>query len=257
MSENTGILKAIIEGLKKDAPVKQVLVGRHWTAVVSRSCGLASSMSQECATHDFDEGDERSLTDFTALELAHHALSHDITEASLGVAAINSLMDVNADRCVAIDGADVLMKRGRGKNVSIVGHFPFVDDIRKVTANLWVMEKWQREGDYPAEAAEKFLPISDIVVISSTTLVNRTIEDLLALCPQHALKMLLGPTTPLSEVLFDYGIDFLSGTRVTDTEKVLKSISEGCHFRQLKKRGGVELLTLVKDRRSVLETMSD
>jgi uncharacterized protein len=69
--------------------------------------------------------------------------------------------------------------------------------------------------------------------------------------------MHLGPTTPLSEVLFDYGIDFLSGTRVADPEKVLKSISEGCHFRQLKKRGGVELLTLAKDRRSFSQVMSD
>lgn len=257
MNENTNILQAIIEGLKTDSPVNQVLIGRHWTAVVSRSCGLASSMSQEWATHDFDEGEGRSLTEFTALELAHHALSPDVTKASLGVAAINSLMDVEADRCIAIDGADVLMKRGRGKNVSIIGHFPFVDDVRKVAANLWVMEKWQREGDYPAEAAETFLPISDIVVISSTTLVNHTIEGLLALCPPQALKMLLGPTTPLSEILFDYGIDFLSGTRVVDAKKVLESISEGCHFRQLKKRGGAELLTLAKDRRNILEIMSD
>lgn len=251
------IVESIVEDLKKDGPVKQVLVGRHWTAVVSRSCGLASSMSQECATHDFDEGDDRTLTEFTARELACYALSDDIVKASLGLAAINSLMDVNADRCVAVDGADLLMKRGRGKNVSIIGHFPFVDDVRKVAANLWVMEKWQREGDHPAEDAEKFLPISDIIVISSTTLINHTIENLLALCPPQGLKMLLGPTTPLSEVLFDYGIDFLSGTRVVDTETVLKSVSEGCHFRQLKKRGGVELLTLAKDRRVILEAMSD
>lgn len=204
-------------------------------------------MSQECATHDFDEGDGRPLTEFTARELARHALSDDITKASLGLAAINSLMEINQHRCVEIDGAEILMKKGRGKNVSIIGHFPFVDDVRKIAANLWVMEKWQREGDYPSEAAEKFLPRSDIVVISSTTLINHTIEGLLGLCPNYALKMLLGPTTPLSEVLFEYGIDFLSGTRVVDPEKVLRSISEGCHFRQLKKRGGVELVTLARN----------
>ncbi len=243
------ILESIIEGLRTDYPAEKVLIGRHWTAVVSRSCGLASSMSQECATHDFEEGNGRALTDFTALELARRALSDDISEASLGLAAINSLIDVNMDRCIAIDGAEILMKKGKEKNISIIGHFPFVDDVRKVAANVWVMEKWQREGDHPAEAAEKFLPLSDIVVISSTTLINHTLEGLLTLCPDHALKMLLGPTTPLSDVLFEYGIDFLSGTRVIDPERVLRSISEGCHFRQLKKRGGVELLTLAKDQR--------
>jgi uncharacterized protein (DUF4213/DUF364 family) len=242
------IVESIIEGLKNDAPVKQVLIGRHWTAVVSRACGLSSSMSQECANHDFDEGDGRRLTDFTARELARYALSDDITKASLGLAAINSLIEIDRRRCVEIDGAEILMKKGKGKNVSIIGHFPFVDDVRKVAANLWVMEKWQREGDLPAEAAEKFLPVSDIVVVSSTTLINHTIEGLLSLCPDHALKMLLGPTTPLSEALFEYGIDFLSGTRVVDAGKVLQNISEGCHFRQLKRRGGVELLTLARNR---------
>lgn len=257
MAESTNVLEAIIEGLKTDAPVKQVLIGRHWTAVVSRACGLASSMSQECTTHDFDEGDGKSLTEFTAFELARYALLDDTHKASLGLAAINSLIEVDPALCVAIDGSEILMKKGQAKNVSIIGHFPFVDDVREVAANVWVMEKWQREGDYPAEAAQKFLPISDIVVISSTTLINHTIEGLLALCPQHALKMLLGPTTPLSEVLFEYGIDFLSGTRVTDAVRVLGSISEGCHFRQLKKRGGVELLTLVKDRRTISDTLSN
>jgi uncharacterized protein len=224
---------------------------------VSRSCGLAPSMSQECANHDFDEGDGKPLTDFTALELTRYALLDDITKASLGLAAINSLIEIDQHRCVKIDGAEILLKKGRGKNVSIIGHFPFVDDVRKVAANLWVMEKWQREGDFPAEAAEKFLPLSGIVVVSSTTLINHTIEGLLALCPQHALKILLGPTTPLSEVLFDYGIDFLSGTRVIDPEKVLRSISEGCHFRPLKKRGGVELLTLARNRQILSVGMSD
>lgn len=243
------IVESIIESLGSDSPVKQVLIGRHWTAVVSHSCGLASSMSQEeCPSHDFDEGNNKTLTDYTALELARRALSDDIGEASLGLAAINSLLDVNTGRCVAVDGAEILMNRGAGKNIAIIGHFPFVDDVRKVAANVWVMEKWQREGDYPAEAADKFLPLSDIVVISSTTLINHTIEGLLARCPEHALKMLLGPTTPLSDVLFEYGIDILSGTRVLDPERVLLSVSEGCHFRQLKKRGGVELLTLARDR---------
>lgn len=242
------ILESVVESLKSDSPVKQVLIGRHWTAVVSRSCGLASSMSQECGSNDFNEKNDKVLTDYTALELARRALSDDIIEASLGLAAINSLTDIDTGRCVAVDGAKILLNKGAGKNISIIGHFPFVDDVRKGAAKVWVMEKWQREGDYPAEAAEKFLPLSDIVVISSTTLINHTIEGLLALCPEHALKILLGPTTPLSDVLFEYGVDILSGTRVVDPERVLRSISEGCHFRQLKKRGGIELLTLARDR---------
>jgi uncharacterized protein (DUF4213/DUF364 family) len=59
--------------------------------------------------------------------------------------------------------------------------------------------------------------------------------------------MLLGPTTPLSEVLFDYGIDILAGSVVTDKETVLKSVSEGASFMQLKARGGVRFVSMVRD----------
>jgi hypothetical protein len=57
--------------------------------------------------------------------------------------------------------------------------------------------------------------------------------------------MLLGPTTPLSPVLFDHGVDIISGTKVIDTESVLRCISQGATFQQVK---GVRLLTLVKDK---------
>jgi len=38
------ILKAIINHIKTDSPVKEVRKGIFWTAVVSRFCGLSSTM---------------------------------------------------------------------------------------------------------------------------------------------------------------------------------------------------------------------
>jgi hypothetical protein len=55
------------------------------------------------------------------------------------------------------------------------------------------------------------------------------------------LVIVLGPTTPLSPVLFDYGVDMVSGTKVVDVEAVLRCISQGATFKQVK---GVRLLTL-------------
>ena len=49
---------------------------------------------------------------------------------------------------------------------------------------------------------------------------------LLNLSPQ-AYTVLLGPGTPLSESLFDRGIDALSGLVVNDTEAIVEVISEG------------------------------
>jgi len=119
--------------------------------------------------------------------------------------------------------------------------------LRSNAKNLWVIEKSQRPGDYAEDDAEKYLPLSDIIAISSTTLINHTLPGLLNLCPEKSLKMLLGPTTPMSGVFFDYGIDIVSGSRVIDEDKALKYISEGVNFRQLKQTGCISLISMAKN----------
>jgi len=63
--------------------------------------------------------------------------------------------------------------------------------------------------------------------------------------------MLLGPTTPLSDILFDYGIDILSGSIVTDQDAVLRGVSEGDTFRRMKKTGGIRFVTMLKDNKII------
>jgi uncharacterized protein (DUF4213/DUF364 family) len=53
----------------------------------------------------------------------------------------------------------------------------------------------------------------------------------------------LGDTVPLSPVLFDYGVDALSGTRVVDPDLALRCVSQGANFRQIQ---GVKRLTMTK-----------
>ena len=243
------ILEALIESIEVDAPVQEVRRGLYWTMVVSRLCGLASTMMREaCQDEDADGAMVTPFTEQSALQLAQLALSGNIGKASVGLAALNSLIEVDMSRCVEINGGDLLLREGEGRNVAVVGHFPFTDDLHKVTKNLWVMEKWPRAGDYPEGDAERYLPQSDIIAISSTTLINHTLSGLLKLCPQKSLKILLGSTTPITELLFDYGIDVVSGSMVTDEERALKYISEGANFRQLKRTGSIRLITMMKNR---------
>jgi len=50
-------------------------------------------------------------------------------------------------------------------------------------------------------------------------------------------------TAPLSPILFDYGVDAVSGTQVVDSDVVLRCVSQGANFRQIR---GVRRLTLLK-----------
>ncbi len=127
----------------------------------------------------------------------------------------------------------------------MVGHFPFISRLRQVAKTLWVLERRPRMYDLPAEQAEQVLPQADIAAITGTALLNGTMDELLALCQKDTLIMVLGPTSPLSPVWFEYGVSIVSGTRVTDAAMVLNMVSQGIIFSQFKGMG-VDLLSLVK-----------
>jgi hypothetical protein len=94
----------------------------------------------------------------------------------------------------------------------------------------------------PAKEADRILPKCDVVGITGTSFINHTLEGLLNLC-KGAYVLLIGPTSPLSPILFDYGIDAICGSKVIDPDKLIRSISEGATFKEVL---GVRLLTLIK-----------
>ena len=238
------VLDDLLSSLAEDVPVREVRTCVHWTAVVSKHCGLASTLHYEQHPHGHvSVRGVGSLHGRSALELAQYAKSDRLLEASIGMAAINSLMDVDEERCVELNAAAWLAERGRGKKVVIVGSFPFISQLREEVGELWVLERHPVEGEWGAEEASDIIPQADVVAITGTSLINHTFEDLLALCRPGSSIMVLGPTTPLSAVLFDHGVDVISGTKVVDAELVLRLISQGATFRQVK-GPGVRLLTM-------------
>jgi uncharacterized protein (DUF4213/DUF364 family) len=239
-----GVLDDLLASLTGDAPVQEVRTCVHWTAVVSKHCGLASSIHGESQPHGHQSvRGVGSLHQRTAKQLAQLARSENLLEASIGVAAINSLLDVDEERCVELNAADWLIERGQGKRVAIVGSFPFVSHLREKVGTLWVLERQPSEGELMAEEAGQILPEADVVAITGTALINHTLDDLLDLCRPQSSVMVLGPSTPLSPILFDHGVDVISGTVVVDTDLVLRLIGQGATFRQVK-GPGVRLLTM-------------
>jgi uncharacterized protein (DUF4213/DUF364 family) len=179
----------------------------------------------------------------TGQELAGLLCSSSILEASIGMAAFNALLQVDEAACVELNAADVVVKRGTGRRVAIVGHFPFVERVRRVAAECWVLELHPRPGDVPAGQAGEVLPQADVVALTGTSLINHTFEDLIHLCRPDAFVMLLGASAPLSPVLFEYPVNAVSGTRVVDIPAVLGAVTQGATFRQI---SGKRLLTMMR-----------
>jgi hypothetical protein len=239
------VIEDLLAGLPKEpVPVRSVLVGAHWTSVCSTYCGLATTIiGGKPHDHTTIVRDAGCLHTKSAQELAEYARSDNSLEAGIGVAAINSLLEINEQDAVEMNASEVLMQRGAGKNVALVGHFPFIPRLRKTVGNLWVIEQHPSGEDFPAESAVDLIPQADVVALTASSLINHTLDNLLDLCNPDALVMILGPSTPLSPVLFDHGATIIAGSRVLDEVVVLNSIGQGATFQQVK---GMRLLTFTR-----------
>lgn len=245
-SKQMRIIYDLLTGLSLDTKVKDISQGPFQTAVLTKNCGLASTPHwNNHPQGDIAVKEAGELLGKTASELANMALSPTPFEAAIGMATINSLIDVEERQCVEMNAADLLVKRGKDRKVALVGHFPFVQKLSQAAKRLWVIEQHPREGDNAESEAESLIPQAEVVGITGSAFINHTIEHLLALCNPKAYILVLGGTTPLSPVLFDYGIDAISGTKVTDADMVLRCVSQGATFRQLK---GIKLLIMMREK---------
>jgi len=118
-----------------------------------------------------------------------------------------------------------------------------VSQLKNQVKELWVLELHPQGEDLPASMAPEIIPQADILAITATTLINHTFESVFNLRKQGAKVLLLGPSTPLSPLLFDFGIDVLSGSLVENSERILPLIRQGATFRQIRPNG-VRLVTI-------------
>jgi uncharacterized protein (DUF4213/DUF364 family) len=98
--------------------------------VLSKNCGLASTLHEGHPYHKIVR-EPGKLRGKSALELAEYAKSDRLLEASIGMAAINSLIDIDETRCIEKNAFDILAEKGSGRNIAIVGHFPWIPKLKK------------------------------------------------------------------------------------------------------------------------------
>ncbi len=233
-----------------DGETVSVTVGLHWTAVVvdlgkERHCGLASTVTGLRPHGQVDVPSAGQLSQLSGRELAALALTDNLTLRSIGMAAINALLPRLPDRWVESNAEEVIATAGANRSVVLVGHFPFIAQLRPRVGQLFVLEQNPGPGEYPASAAAKLVPQADVLAITSMTLLNGTLDELLSLRRPGARVLLLGPTTPMHPLLFDYGIAMLSGAVVNEIAPVLRVIQEGGVFRQVH-QAGVRLVTMTQ-----------
>ncbi|MFC2091861.1 Rossmann-like domain-containing protein [Elusimicrobiota bacterium] len=238
------ILREIVDDIC-DCNIEHVSIGVFLTAVFGKRCGLATTMKdvkpKNGACRIANAG---SLQQLSSRELSNYVLSSNLLEASVGMAAVNScLPDVSADLCCDINAYNIIVKHGAGKVIAVIGHFPFVSRLKDIAKKLYVFSQSPVEGDLFPEDEPELLPRADVVAITGTSLINHTFSDILSFIKKDAYRIILGPSVPLTRILFDYGIDAVCGAIVYDANALIKSLDQGVIFKDLP---GKRLVAMMK-----------
>jgi uncharacterized protein len=132
----------------------------------------------------------------------------------------------------ALDAVDV----PRDAHVVIVGAFvPVIKAMKARGQSFRILEKDPAtlKADEmpfyaPAERAPVEVPKADVLFITGTTLINDTLEAIVAAAKPGATTVVVGPTASVSpEPFFRRGVSLVGGVDVTDPDLLLDLLTEG------------------------------
>ncbi|BFH73901.1 DUF364 domain-containing protein [Sulfurisphaera javensis] len=210
---------------EKDYEVKNVTIGLTWTCVLSKNCGMALTYKLPLFGEIANAGE---LENYTTGKLAELLYSWNLLEASVGLAAINSVIDPLWN--YRGNGLDFMLEMSKGKKVVMIGKFPNVEKFKEIAQQFIILELNPYLIDplnniFPSTASEFVIEEADVLIITSSTIINKSVDRLIQL-GKKAYKILVGPSTPMIKDLLDF-VDALAGIKVNDPQNLIKKISQG------------------------------
>ncbi|MFX0141263.1 MAG: Rossmann-like domain-containing protein [Candidatus Hodarchaeota archaeon] len=242
------LLKLIRGSYSKFPPlkVKQVVLGLIYSGVrlVNDQIGISHSLVNYYSPDCFFNNKWDDLTSYPLPKLIDFCESDRIIDRVVGISAINAYSQhLFEENSFEFDFKnEVLDKLNLHKTdkVGMVGLFkPLVPRIIPKVKQLFIVESDpEKLGTYQGVEVisdPSTLEKVDVVIITGTTLINNTIDNLLRFTSSARIAV-IGPTMGmLPDPLFKAGVDIIGGMKFINVDKVIKAISEGQGTMRFKK----------------------
>lgn len=218
--------------MTQNRKVKDVRAGLGYTCVMLEdgACGLAYTFRNELGNCCGILNAAGSLIGMDTAEIIPWAKDNNRLKAAIGLAAINAVLNNSRQNW---DTGNVLeaFALNESDTFGMVGEFkPILSKVRNMTKNIFVFELNAAKGSglYPEDSIPVYLPKCDVVVITATSIINHTIDEVVSHCKNAKEVCLVGPSTPLCpEVFSQHNITMLAGSVVKKPEQILKIVSQG------------------------------
>ena len=223
--------QSLVEPIPESLSIKRCYQNQKWTAVESEcGCGLALNFES------LDPEEKKSVEGKSLKEIASWVFSWNFAKASIGAAAVNTfwnqrepiekMSNASLENLIAkISIEDFVREKFCGKKILFVGYFPFADVLKK-DCKVTILERRSLAGALPDTACEALIPEQDLVIVSASTLINKTYVRLAQLS-QNVESFLVGPTTPLTGLLAKDGFNQVSGLIIKDPKLLFEALRSG------------------------------
>ena len=251
LAETVGAIRDIVSEELKTVAIERTVVGLFFTGVK-----LSTGHAGACATPI------KAIPDAVCCPSSAHAMPfpgkmrgrpavsfldevqrQDGIRRAVGIASMNALAALCWDRRphpdvdmeIGVDAFDVAGIRP-GQRVVVVGAFvPFLRELKRRGQPYLVLEQdpaTLKPDEIPyyrhASQAQLVVPEADILLVTGTTLVNDTLDQILAAARRDTCKVVVGPTVGLvPDAYLRRGCNVLGTIRITEADAFLDVLAEG------------------------------
>ncbi|EHQ89699.1 DUF364 domain-containing protein [Desulfosporosinus youngiae] len=183
------------------------------------------------------------------MELLQGIYKSNSLRKAIGIAVLNALTETcwqtfppqDYEVQSNVDALDVVEIPEEAYVVVVGALAPFLKKLKKRDKPFTILEmdpSTLKPDEMPfyvhGSRAGEIIPQADVLVITGTTLINDTLDELLKLAKPNAHIVVVGPTASLlPEAFFRRGVDILGGISVTNPDELLDLLAEagsGYHF---------------------------
>jgi len=247
VDEAIAFARELCRGELAQVRIERLVVGIYFTflELTSGACGLA--MTETEAELASQAGRGRIKGPFSPGTLRHHSLVDILDHPekrpvfnSIRWALVNacsSHLEATISRRIRTD-RDVLdyVDCSDGRRITLVGAFnSIMNALSQRSCTCRVLElkpemiaSPHRHLHVPVCDSKTVLSASDTVIITGSTLVNRTLDSLLEAVSPSAQVVLIGPSAGVfPDLLFDRRVSLIGTIRITNADEVFRMVCEG------------------------------
>ncbi|MDX1707551.1 MAG: DUF364 domain-containing protein [Desulfobacterales bacterium] len=212
--------------------VDLLCLGLGYTAVVTSDGGIGMAYTYfEDKTSCMLLNEAIDYEGRPAIELLAKIKSEHALERSMALALVNALNYENVLRLSEDKDNSVLFNAFRlesDTNVAMVGYVgPLVKRLEKKKVPLEILDVSRGLGERK-DFYHQLSNWADVLLLTSTSILNNTTEEILSQLHHQAKSAMLGPSTPMvAEVFAHLPVHMLAGTVPLERDNIIKAVRHG------------------------------